>query len=81
MFLRLLYKLYKFWKPGSATNRRPQFIKFIKPDLHKLYSFINMKSVLVGGTTIEFTIDKELINDKTPNKEYFILIKNTKPKI
>ena len=30
-----------------------------------------MKSVLVGGTTIEFKIDKELINDKTPNKKDF----------
>ena len=40
-------------------------------DPKKLYSFINMKSVLVGGTTIEFKIDKELINDKTPNKKDF----------
>ena len=35
----------------------------------KLYNFINMKSVLVGGTTINFEIDKELIKDKTPNKK------------
>ncbi len=40
-------------------------------DPKKLYSFINMKSVLVGGTTIEFEIDKELIKDKTPNKKIF----------
>ncbi len=37
----------------------------------KLYNFINMKSVLVGGTTITFEIDKDLINDKTPNKKVF----------
>ena len=37
----------------------------------KLYNFINMKSVLVGGTTINFEIDKELIEDKTPNKKSF----------
>ena len=40
-------------------------------DPKKLYNFINMKSVLVGGTTITFEIDKELINDKTPNVENF----------
>ena len=37
----------------------------------KLYNFVNMKSVLVGGTTINFEIDKELIKDKTPNKKSF----------
>ncbi len=37
----------------------------------RLYNFINMKAVLVGGTTIAFEIDKELINDKTPNKKDF----------
>ncbi len=37
----------------------------------KLYNFINMKSVLVGGTTINFEIDKELIKDNTPNKKSF----------
>ncbi len=37
----------------------------------KLYNFINMKSVLVGGTTINFEIDKELIKDNTPNNESF----------
>ncbi len=40
-------------------------------DPKKLYNFINMKSVLVGGTTITFEIDKELIKDKTPNVENF----------
>ncbi|MDA9748935.1 type IIA DNA topoisomerase subunit B [Pelagibacteraceae bacterium] len=37
----------------------------------KLYNFINMKSVLVGGTTINFEIDKELIKDNTPSKKSF----------
>ena len=37
----------------------------------KLYNFINMKSVLVGGTTINFEIDKELIKDNTPAKKSF----------
>ena len=40
-------------------------------DINRLYNFINMKSVLVGGTTITFEVDKELIKDKTPNKEIF----------
>ncbi len=40
-------------------------------DPKKLYNFIKMKSVLVGGTTINFEIDKELINDKTLNKKDF----------
>tara|TARA_B100000575_G_scaffold292049_1_gene299472 strand:+ start:1526 stop:3460 length:1935 start_codon:yes stop_codon:yes gene_type:complete len=42
-----------------------------KYDPKKLYNFINMKSVLVGGTIIEFEIDKELINDNTQHKKYF----------
>ena len=37
----------------------------------KLYNFINMKAVLVGGTTINFEIDKEVIKDNTPNKKEF----------
>ena len=37
----------------------------------KLYSFIKMKSVLVKGTKISFSIDKCLINDKTPSEEIF----------
>ncbi len=37
----------------------------------KLYNFINMKAVLVGGTTINFKIDKELIKDNTPNNKSF----------
>ncbi len=40
-------------------------------DSKKLYNFINMKAVLVGGTIITFEIDKELINDNTPAKEEF----------
>ena len=40
-------------------------------DAKRLYEFINMKSVLVGGTTITFEIDKELIGDKTINKRDF----------
>ncbi len=37
----------------------------------KLYDFIKMKAVLVSGTSIDFKIDKELINDNTPNNENF----------
>ena len=37
----------------------------------KLYSFIKMKAVLVKGTKISFSVDKNLINDKTPNEEIF----------
>ena len=37
----------------------------------KLYDFIKMKAVLVSGTSIDFKIDKELINDNTPNYEKF----------
>ena len=37
----------------------------------KLYDFIKMKAVLVSGTYIDFKIDKELINDNTPNYEKF----------
>ena len=37
----------------------------------KLYNFINMKSVLVGGTIIDFQVDKEIIKDSTPNKKSF----------
>ena len=31
-----------------------------------------MKAVLVKGTRISFSIDKNLINDKTPNEEIFL---------
>ena len=34
-----------------------------------------MKSVLVKGTKISFSIDKDLIKDKTPNKENFFYLK------
>ncbi len=37
----------------------------------KLYEFIKMKSVLVGGTSISYKIDKELISDSTPCKAIF----------
>ena len=37
----------------------------------KLYEFIKMKAVLVGGTSINYKIDKELIIDKTPAKALF----------
>ncbi len=37
----------------------------------KLYNFIQMKSVLVAGTSISFEIDKGLISDNTPNKSLF----------
>ena len=40
-------------------------------DPKRLYNFINMKSVLVGGTIIKFEVDKELIKDKTPSKKDF----------
>ena len=38
----------------------------------KLYSFIKMKAVLVKGTKISFSVDKSLINDKTPHEEIFL---------
>ena len=41
----------------------------------KLYSFIKMKAVLVKDTKINFNINKELIKDKTPDKEEFLYIK------
>jgi topoisomerase-4 subunit B len=41
----------------------------------KLYSFIKMKAVLVKGTRISFTIDKDWIKDKTPSKEVFFYTK------
>ena len=41
----------------------------------KLYTFIKMKAVLVKGTKISFTIDKELISDKTPHYEDFLYTK------
>ena len=37
----------------------------------KLFEFIKMKAVLVGGTSINYKIDKELIFDKTPTKALF----------
>ena len=37
----------------------------------KLFEFIKMKAVLVGGTSINYKIDKELIFDKTPAKALF----------
>ena len=37
----------------------------------KLYSFIKMKSVLVRGTKIFFSVDRELIDDKTPSEKTF----------
>ncbi len=51
--------------PDESIFEETQFVS------KKLYNFINMKSVLVGGTTINFEIDKELIKDKTPNKKSF----------
>ena len=38
----------------------------------KLYSFVKMKAVLVKGTQISFSVNKELIDDKTPNEEKFL---------
>ncbi len=51
--------------PDESIFEETQFVP------KKLYNFINMKSVLVGGTTINFEIDKELVKDKTPNKKSF----------
>ena len=51
--------------PDESIFEETQFVP------KKLYNFINMKSVLVGGTTINFEIDKELIKDKTPNKKSY----------
>ena len=51
--------------PDESIFEETQFVP------KKLYNFINMKSVLVGGTTINFEIDKEVIKDKTPNKKSF----------
>ena len=51
--------------PDESIFEETQFVP------KKLYNFINMKSVLVGGTIINFEIDKELIKDKTPNKKSF----------
>ena len=41
----------------------------------KLHSFIKMKAVLVKGTKISFSIDGDLINDKTPQKDNFMYAK------
>ena len=51
--------------PDESIFEETQFVP------KKLYNFINMKSVLVGGTTINFEIDKELIKDNTPNNKCF----------
>ncbi len=51
--------------PDETIFEETQFIP------KKLYNFINMKSVLVGGTTINFEIDKELIKDNTPGNTSF----------
>ncbi len=52
--------------PDETIFEETQFVP------KKLYNFINMKSVLVGGTTINFEIDKGLIKDNTPsNKSFF----------
>ena len=51
--------------PDESIFEETQFVP------KKLYNFINMKAVLVGGTTINFKIDKELIKDNTPNDKSF----------
>ncbi len=51
--------------PDQSIFEETQFVP------KKLYNFINMKAVLVGGTTINFKIDKELIKDNTPNNKSF----------
>ena len=59
---------------GTEINFIPD--KDIFENIHfspkKLYAFIKMKSVLVKGTRISFSIDKSLINDKTPHEEIFL---------
>jgi len=51
--------------PDESIFEETQFVP------KKLYNFINMKAVLVGGTTINFKIDKELVKDNTPNNKSF----------
>ena len=68
-------KIQKCTKKLRGTEIRfiadEEIFKEIQFSPKKLYNFIKMKSVLVKGTRILFNIDKELINDKTPNKENF----------
>ena len=63
-------KIYK----GTEITFFPdiEIFESIKFSPKKLYSFIKMKSVLVKGTQINFSIDKDLIEDKTPSKESFL---------
>ena len=62
---------------GTEISFTPdkEIFESIKFSPKKLYSFIKMKAVLVKGTKISFSVDKILINDKTPNKETFIYSK------
>lgn len=62
---------------GTEINFLPDkdIFESIKFSPKKLYSFIRMKAVLVKGTNISFSIDKELINDGTPHNKNFIYSK------
>jgi topoisomerase-4 subunit B len=59
---------------GTEVNFIPDNIIFenINFSPKKLYTFIKMKAVLVKGTKISFSIDKEVISDKTPHYENFL---------
>ena len=61
-------------KKGTEIKFFPdiEIFESIKFSPKKLYSFIKMKSVLVEGTKIDFSIDTDLIGDKTPCKESFL---------
>ena len=85
------FQIYQRGKPKNKVkvekcnkNLKGTEIKFIPDDEifesiifspKKLYSFIKMKSVLVKGTKISFSIDKNLITDKTPHQKQFLYSK------
>ena len=68
-------KIQKCAKKLRGTEIRfipdEEIFKEISFSPKELFNFIKMKSVLVKGTKISFKIDRELIKDKTPDKEDF----------
>ena len=68
-------KIKKSSKKSKGTEIKffpdPEIFENINFSPKKLFNFIKMKSVLVKGTKISFKIDKELIDDKTPDKYEF----------
>ena len=74
-FVKNKIKIQKCSRKLRGTEIRfipdEEIFKEIDLSPKKLLNFIKMKSVLVKGTKISFKIDKELIKDKTPNKEVF----------